>query len=602
MFDHFALGVNYWPRKSGVQMWQKFDANEIDTDFADLATIGIDTVRVFILWEDFQNIKEMPAYQMLDASPVDVRMSDWSETSCYVNQERIEHFDTVIALARKHGFKLIPTLFTTWMSGTVFDPPFRQGRDIFSDPSMLRYQVYLARFFAQRYCNETQILAWDLANEQNCVVPCESYDAGWLWTYLLANELRKWDSNHVVTSGMHGLTNTRTGKAGFNISDMADGLDFLCVHPYPLFFPDMCQDRDDNIRTSYFAEFQNRLYEGIGRKPVMMEEFGTFGNTIMSEEIGAEYTRMVLNRLYGAGSLGAIHWCAFNFECRTQPPYNTSPSDVNMGLFRKDGTPNLVGEEFKKFAAFLKEMGGFQCKPETAPSAILVPYRQENQSILYSTFVLGKMAQLDCEFAVVQRGLDDYKLAFVPCCTSFETFTIQDWDAVREWVEAGGTAYFSYNGFQFPEQDEFFGIKTIIRQKEPNSAGNGRFVGGPDYLVGKVFSYNRTRKWRLIVEPAGASVLASDETGKPLILEHRHGKGKVILATEPVEHYIAEMPDVLPENKLYLLYAYLADIAGISREQGMLDPNIEKFKLVDGRRMTIDFHAKNVFIESEIGR
>ncbi|MGN0870639.1 MAG: hypothetical protein ACI4UV_05555 [Victivallales bacterium] len=28
----FLLGVNYWPRKSGVKMWRDFDEKEIDAE------------------------------------------------------------------------------------------------------------------------------------------------------------------------------------------------------------------------------------------------------------------------------------------------------------------------------------------------------------------------------------------------------------------------------------------------------------------------------------------------------------------------------------------------------------------------------------------
>lgn len=32
----FLLGVNYWPREAGIQMWRKFDPAEIDREFASI--------------------------------------------------------------------------------------------------------------------------------------------------------------------------------------------------------------------------------------------------------------------------------------------------------------------------------------------------------------------------------------------------------------------------------------------------------------------------------------------------------------------------------------------------------------------------------------
>ena len=50
----FLVGVNYWPRTSAMAMWSRFDAGEIDEDFARIAALGLDIVRFFLTWETFQ--------------------------------------------------------------------------------------------------------------------------------------------------------------------------------------------------------------------------------------------------------------------------------------------------------------------------------------------------------------------------------------------------------------------------------------------------------------------------------------------------------------------------------------------------------------------
>ena len=37
----FLLGVNYWPRKSGVKMWRDFDEKEIDAEFAQIRELPV---------------------------------------------------------------------------------------------------------------------------------------------------------------------------------------------------------------------------------------------------------------------------------------------------------------------------------------------------------------------------------------------------------------------------------------------------------------------------------------------------------------------------------------------------------------------------------
>ncbi|MFH2068447.1 MAG: cellulase family glycosylhydrolase [Candidatus Omnitrophota bacterium] len=587
-------------------MWQKFNPKDINNDFELLKSLGINTVRIFFLWEDFQNIKEFYVGPWDQKEPYDKRLSDWKETETLVNPEMVDHFDQVLEIAKKRRLGLIPTLFTAWMSGIFFDPPFRKDRNIFTDPTILRYQTAYCRFFAQRYQNEKQILAWDLANEQNCVLSCPNHDAGWLWTHLLANEIKRWDKNHPVTSGMHGLDNTRAGKSGFALKDLAETLDFLCVHPYPLFQAAECPDRSDNIRTSFLASFQNRLYEGIGKKPVMAEEFGTLGDSFMSEKIGTEYIRMALYRLYGAGSLGALFWCGFNFEHRYEPPYDYHPMEQQLGLFNKDGKPNLIGKEIKKFAEFLSKQK-FQCyKRKKGSSAIVVPWREENQPMLFNAFILSKMAQINPEIINVEDAFADYRLLIFPAAGRM-VLRIRDWDRLKEWVASGSIAYFSYHDFQFPEQNEFFGIETITRKKTESSLCRCSFSRSdfipchsePLHGVGRgeesqpFFSLRRTEGWRLIVEPKEAKVLAVNESGNPLILENRFGKGKVILATEPLELYLSRMPDTLPENKIYLLYAYLKSLAGLETSKQESNPETEKVDFENGSSLTLNFKQKS---------
>src|SRR5665213_437193 len=59
----FSLGINYWPRRSAMAMWRRFDAGEIREDFARIAGLGLDTVRFFLRWDDFA-----PAADAIDAA------------------------------------------------------------------------------------------------------------------------------------------------------------------------------------------------------------------------------------------------------------------------------------------------------------------------------------------------------------------------------------------------------------------------------------------------------------------------------------------------------------------------------------------------------
>ncbi|TME71334.1 MAG: hypothetical protein E6I49_06720, partial [Chloroflexi bacterium] len=98
MSQSFEVGVNYWPASSAMRWWRRFDAGEVDGDFARIRDAGGELVRFFLLWEDFQ--------------PQPTSVSDRS----------LALLVTVADTAWRHGLQVIPTLFTGHMSGANFVP------------------------------------------------------------------------------------------------------------------------------------------------------------------------------------------------------------------------------------------------------------------------------------------------------------------------------------------------------------------------------------------------------------------------------------------------------------------------------------------------
>ena len=52
--EPFRVGVNYWPARTATGWWAQFDQAVVAADFARIAGSGLDSVRVFLTWEDFQ--------------------------------------------------------------------------------------------------------------------------------------------------------------------------------------------------------------------------------------------------------------------------------------------------------------------------------------------------------------------------------------------------------------------------------------------------------------------------------------------------------------------------------------------------------------------
>ena len=44
----FVLGVNYWPRKKAMYWWKDFERGEVESEFAEIAALGLQVARIFL--------------------------------------------------------------------------------------------------------------------------------------------------------------------------------------------------------------------------------------------------------------------------------------------------------------------------------------------------------------------------------------------------------------------------------------------------------------------------------------------------------------------------------------------------------------------------
>src|SRR4029079_2219173 len=101
--ERFRLGVNYWPSETAMDWLARYDAAAIRRDFHRIAAVGMDTVRIFLRWEDLQ-----PSPTTIDPAALAAVI------------------DTADA-ASDAGVELIVTLFTGHMSGVNWIPIWATG-------------------------------------------------------------------------------------------------------------------------------------------------------------------------------------------------------------------------------------------------------------------------------------------------------------------------------------------------------------------------------------------------------------------------------------------------------------------------------------------
>src|SRR5580700_3558054 len=160
--SRFLLGINYWPRRSAMYMWQRFDIDEIAADMGRIKALGLDVVRFFLSWEAFQ-----PEPNAMDAAT-------------------LRRFDAMMERIAEAGLQAMPTLFcghmsgVNWLPGWTLERETTHGRfrtiaggsivdraigDFYANPELLRAQDLFARRVGERLRGHPELCAWHLGNE-----------------------------------------------------------------------------------------------------------------------------------------------------------------------------------------------------------------------------------------------------------------------------------------------------------------------------------------------------------------------------------------------------------------------------------------------------
>ncbi len=362
----FILGVNYWPRRKAMYWWNNFDAGEVREEFALLGELGLNVVRLFLLWDDFQPQPDS------------------------VNEAAVANLLTVADIAARNKLGLDVTFFTGHMSGPNWSPRWLLGgplpghdgsirdvvsrgklvhdgyRNMFHDPTALAAERLLLQIVVGALKDHPGLWMWNLGNEPDLFAWPQDYKAGRDWTRQMVGLIHDIDPIHPVTCGLHGGSLMRDN--GLRIDQVYAETDVAVMHSYPIYVPWAIDPLDPD-----FVPFTCALTAALAGKPILMEEFGgctagpgepshlmkweSHGQMreifMSSEEDLAEFLRLTLPRLQDSGATGALIWCFADYipELWGLPPCDEAQHERFFGLVRPDGSLKPHARVIREFAA-----------------------------------------------------------------------------------------------------------------------------------------------------------------------------------------------------------------------------------------------------------
>jgi len=561
MFEsgRFFVGVNYWASHAGMLMWRNWDEATVDSDLKQLSEAGIEVLRVFPLWPDFQPLR---AHLGNGSSVHEVRFGEeplpnTEAGRCGVDETMADHFETFCNIAQKYGLKLIVALITGWMSGRCFVPDSFAGRNPITDPLLIKWEIRFVRYMVRRFKDNPAIGAWDLGNECNNMGSA-TRDEAFVWASAITNTVRSEDQIHPMVSGMHGLQ--PEGSHPWSAEDQGEILDILCTHPYPLFTAHCNTDPINTMKTILHPTAESVYYASMGHKPCFVEEGGTLGPTVSSPEVAADYLRAAMFSSWAHDLLGFCWWCAFDQDELCNAPYDWDPIERELGLFTFAGERKPVVNEFTKFKQFLEQFPLDKLPPRMMDATVVLTSAQDQWPVAYGAFALAKEAGLDVDYAWHQDEIPVSPVYLLPCISGNSAITKRAMDTILSRVENGAVLYISIANGALAHFQKITGLKIVTRNQSPGEGGEVCFsLGGESVSI-------RTQN-RYVMEPAGAKVLIEDQYGNPFMSVQEFGKGKVFFVNAPIETIAASSPCALVDGQqvpyilhqpLYKLYDMLS--------------------------------------------
>ena len=531
---NLQIGLNYWASDNATRMWKHWHPETIEKDLAALERYGIQLLRVFPLWPDFQPIRLL---QYCGASrgainrevclgEDEVPLPDTEAGRAGMDETMLERFREFCDIAHRHHIRLIVAIMTVHMTGRHFVPPAIENRDLFTDPFALKWEMKFYDCFVRTLKDHPAIAAWETGNEMNYTAPVKSADHAWVWTKTMHDIIRLADPSRPIVGVMaEGLDST---KSNWLISDQGELADYASVHRYDI-LNNAASDGFLHLRNLYRAAAECRIIGDIGGKPCFTEETGNWRNIALSlAGVGAAMKCLLWNA-WREDSRAFLWWCAFDQSHLDFAPYHWGDwPGLEHGVFTADREPHPAAQSMRDFRQMLESLP-FDTLPTTKPDALCLV---DNMEVASASYLLARQAGLNLKFQAARSVLTEAEVYFLPSVVDRGGISLENWAKLRERVKNGAVCYLSASDTNLPLLREFCGMQIVRRRKATAAM---RCV-----LEGAELSLNCG--WEKTLQLEGAEVLLADADGNPLLLRNRYGKGTVCTLTFALEKLLSEMP------------------------------------------------------------
>lgn len=512
----FPLGVNLYPLDTELASWDEWYARELGDDLAQLQAASFALTRVFVSWK-----------------VIEPQVGQYDE-------DAVERLGDLLEQIRDKKLQAIVTFFADDRHADLVDVPWGKRRDPRTDSYIVQREIALVQKLVHRFRAEKAVFAWDLANEAFCS-GFESSTELAAWASQMRDAIREIDAERPITLGVDPETLFRGTEVDARAA--IDMMEFGVSHVTVAYRAFAAEGPITSGPSTYLDSFLLRSAQrGL---PVLLDDVGVLElDNSTAEE--AAYTRSVLWGGLMNRAAGALAKRFRDLETEKREPYFIEPFEALVGIADSEGVSKPAFDEMRRFGrvAARLDLSRYALQPERA--AVLIPAERyqplPSLAGLYDpraclqAFIAAKEAHVPV--AIVREGdlLDEWEALFVPSAFDLGDET---WDALSAFVQRGGTLLLSYGGGDaHPAIRDLFGME-FLGDAGPRETLSCR-VAQADVL-GELEGFDATFPLSnfALLSASGATVVATDEKGSPLLTVNQLGQGRAIYLAAPVERAIA---------------------------------------------------------------
>ena len=308
-----------------------------------------------------------------------------------------------------------------------------------------------------------------------------------------------------------------------------------------------------------------------------MEEIGTLGPGLLSENRRCKYVRTTVASAWAHNCLAYLWWCAFDQNHLTYAPYRNIALERELGLFSHAGVPHPAAKELARTLEKIKALPFDTLPPRKIHAIVLTTEDQDSWLAAYGSFVLGKQAGLEVEFASACKKIPDADFYWMPAISGFRVLDLPRWQELQQKVREGATLLVTDDGSGILQPfASVFGCEVDYSTTEPE-----------EYqleLADETFALKRNFTRRLL---PGKAEISGTIDGTPGLIRNVFGKGQIF--------YLNGVPElqVLQEKQphLYKIYRSIAMQSGLDLPAKHPGISRTEHPLPDGRTVMVKINC-----------